>query len=88
MVDYENYSYTEYSNLLDIATKEQQKTMQEGTFADWIYGSYIIANRIYAGVKMDDKLGYRYHFDNKKTIEDQMLKGGLRLAKVLDEIYK
>ncbi|WP_291078176.1 MULTISPECIES: S1/P1 nuclease [unclassified Empedobacter] len=88
LVDYENYSYTEYSNLLDIATKEQQKTMQEGTFADWIYGSYIIANRIYAGVKMDDKLGYRYHFDNKKTIEDQMLKGGLRLAKVLDEIYK
>lgn len=88
LVDYENYSYTEYSNLLNIAPKSQRKVMQEGNFADWIYGSYTIANTVYANVKMDDKLGYRYHFDNKFIVEDQMLKGGLRLAKVLDDIFK
>ena len=88
LVDYENYSYTEYSNLLNIKTKKERKAMQEGTFKDWIYGSYIIANKIYSNVKMDDKLGYRYHFDNKYIVEDQMLKGGLRLAQVLNDIYK
>ena len=87
LVDYENYSYTEYSNLLNIKTKKERKAIQEGNFKDWIYGSYIIANKVYGNVKMDDKLGYRYHFENKYTVEDQMLKGGLRLAKVLNDIY-
>ena len=88
LVDYENYSYTEYSNLLNLKTKTERKAIQEGTYKDWIYGSYILANTIYGNVKMDDKLGYRYHFDNKFIVEDQMLKGGLRLAKVLDDIFK
>ncbi|WP_313580232.1 S1/P1 nuclease [Chishuiella sp.] len=88
LVDYENYSYTEYSNLLDIETKQERKAIQEGNYADWIYGSYVIANKIYANVKMDEKLGYRYHYEYKYTVEDQLLKGGLRLAKVLDSIFK
>lgn len=87
LVDFENYSYTEYSMILDIAKKEQVKHIQEGAFIDWIYDSYQQANKIYAGVKMDDKLSYRYHYDNKAVIEDQLLKGGLRLAKVLNSIF-
>lgn len=88
LVDYENYSYTEYSNLLDIKTKEEVKELQKGTYADWIYESYTIANNIYGNVKMDDKLGYRYHFDNKYIVESQLLKGGLHLATVLNDIFK
>ena len=37
---------------------------------------------------MDDKLGYKYHFENKNIVEDQLLKGGLRLAETLNYIYK
>lgn len=88
LVDYENYSYTEYSNLLDIKTKKDVKELEKGSYADWIYESYSIANNIYGTVKMDDKLGYRYHFDNKYIVEDQLLKGGLHLAKVLNDIFK
>ncbi|SHL17392.1 S1/P1 Nuclease [Chishuiella changwenlii] len=88
LVDYENYSYTEYSNLLDIKTKDEVKELQKGTYADWIYESYTIANNIYGNVKMDDKLGYRYHFDNKYIVESQLLKGGLHLATVLNDIFK
>ena len=73
---------------MNLKTKTERKAIQEGTYKDWIYGSYILANTIYGNVKMDDKLGYRYHFDNKFIVEDQMLKGGLRLAKVLDDIFK
>ncbi len=88
LVDYENYSFTEYTTILNIATKQQRQTIQEGDFKEWIYGSYTLANVIYANVKMDDKLGYRYHYENKYIMEDQLLKGGLRLAKTLNEIYK
>lgn len=88
LVDYEGYSYTEYANVLDIFNKKQNEEYKKGTFLDWIYESYEIANVIYANVKMDDKLGYRYHFDNKYTVENQLLKGGLRLSKVLNEIFE
>ncbi len=87
LVDYENYSYTEYSKVIDIITQNQRKDLQQGTFADWIYESYEHANKIYSEVKMDDKLGYRYHFENKYIVENQLLKGGVRLAKVLNDIF-
>lgn len=88
LVDYENYSFTEYAGVLDIVTKKERKKMQEGTFADWIYDSYQKANVIYATVKMDDKLGYNYHYDNKNNMEEQLLKGGLRLAQTINTIFK
>ncbi|MBF0598209.1 S1/P1 nuclease [Faecalibacter rhinopitheci] len=88
LVDYENYSFTEYSNVIDIITQNKRKELQQGDFADWIYESYQKANVIYANVQMDEKLGYKYHFDNKYIIEDQLLKGGVRLAKVLNDIFK
>ena len=88
LVDYENYSYTEYAEVLDIVTKNKRKEIQKGTFADWIYESYQKANVIYATVKIDDKLGYNYHHDNKYSMEDQLLKGGLRLAQTINEIFK
>ncbi|HEY4540721.1 MAG TPA: S1/P1 nuclease [Faecalibacter sp.] len=87
LVDYEGYSYTEYSNVLDIFNKKQNEELKKGTFLDWIYESYQAANVIYGDVKMDDKLGYRYHFENKYTVESQLLKGGLRLSKVLNDIF-
>lgn len=88
LVEYENYSFTEYSMMLNIHPKKYNQQLQEGWLEDWIFDSYQHANDIYANVKMDDKLGYRYHFDNKYTIEKQLLKGGLRLAKLLNFIYK
>jgi len=87
LVDYEGYSYTEYANVLNIFNRKHNQDLQKGDYIDWIYESYEAANVIYANVKMDDKLGYRYHFENKYTVENQLLKGGLRLAKVLNDIF-
>lgn len=89
LVDYENYSFTEYADVLDIVTnKKRKRELQKGTYADWIYDSYQHANHIYDNVKMDDKLGYKYHYDNKYIMEDQLLKGGLRLAETINYIFK
>ncbi|WP_068598037.1 S1/P1 nuclease [Vaginella massiliensis] len=88
LVDFEKYSFTEYSMLLNFHPKKYNESLQQGWIEDWLYDSYQVANSVYANVKMDDKLGYRYHFDNKYTVENQLLKGGLRLSKVLNYIYK
>lgn len=87
LVDYEKYSYTEYCDVLDILSKEENKKLMEKEYIDWIFETYQLSNNIYKEVKIDDKLGYKYHYLNKENVENQLLKGGLRLAKVLNTIF-
>lgn len=88
LIDYEKYSYTEYTEVLNVLSKEEKQQLMQGTFSDWLYDSYQQANYIYARIKIDDQLGYRYHFENKYIVERQLTKGGLRLAKVLNDIFE
>lgn len=87
LVDYEKYSYTEYSDVLDIKSKKENKKIIEKDYIDWIFETYQLSNNIYEEVQANDSLGYKYHYLNKENVENQLLKGGLRLAKILNEIY-
>ena len=46
-----------------------------------------VTNQVYASVEVGEKLGYRYRYDWWDTVEEQLLRGGLRLAGVLNDIY-
>nr|WP_297308888.1 S1/P1 nuclease [uncultured Flavobacterium sp.] len=87
LVDYEKYSYTEYCDVLDILSENENAKLSENNYIDWIFETYQLSNNIYSEVQVNDKLGYNYHYLNKQNIESQLLKGGLRLAKLLNEIY-
>lgn len=87
LVEDQKYSYTEFANLLDIKSKDEVKQIQSGTLEDWLYDSHKIANSIYFQTPNDSKLSYEYNYRFEPTIERQLLDGGLRLAKVLNEIF-
>lgn len=87
LVDFDKYSYTEYATVLDIHDKAYNQNLVQGSLEDWIFDSYSIANVLYNSAEENENLSYRYHFDFKDTVEAQLLKGGLRLAKLLNEIY-
>lgn len=87
LVDSQKYSYTEYSKLLDIKSDEEVKQIQSGTLEDWLYDSHKIANKIYAQTADGSKLSYNYQYKFNATLERQLLYGGLRLAKVLNELF-
>lgn len=87
MVEDRKYSYTEFANLLDVKSKDEVKTIQSGTLEDWLYDSQKIANSIYFHTPNDSKLSYDYNYRFESTVERQLLYGGLRLAKVLNEIF-
>lgn len=87
LVDYEKYSYTEYAEVLDVLTKKDKKSVQQGELKHWLFDSHILANEIYADAASREDLRYEYHYKYKKMVEDQMMKAGLRLAKVLNVIY-
>lgn len=87
LVDYEKYSYTEYATVLNILSKKEIKNLQNGNLKHWLYESHVLANEIYQDAETRDDLRYEYHYKYKQMIENQMLKAGLRLAKILNNIY-
>lgn len=89
LVDFQQYSYTEYATILDDMTnKSQTQEWQDSPLEDWFYDSYLMANKIYALTPPDSKLSYRYNYLFKADLDNQLLKGGLRLAKILNEVLK
>ncbi|MNX96897.1 S1/P1 Nuclease [compost metagenome] len=87
MIDGEKYSYTEYATVLDILNKNEVKQLQGGTLASWLYESNQLSDKIYADVELNANLSYNYIYNNIYTAENCMLKGGLRLAKVLNDVF-
>jgi hypothetical protein len=87
VVDYQQLSYTEYATAINHPTKEQLKAWRAASLQDYVFESYMICNEIYTNIKPDQKLGYRYNFEYIDTINEQLLKGGVRLAKIINDIY-
>ena len=88
LVDFEKYSYTEYAEVLNVSSKHFKKNIQKGDFADWCYDTHVLCNEIYDNIVVDQNLRYEYHYKYKQVVEDQMMKAGLRLAKILNTIYR
>lgn len=89
LIDFQQLSYTEYTNAIDHPTASQIATWQQDDLRSVVWESYGLCNKIYAtGIKSDDKLSYKYNFDWISTVNEQLLKGGIRLAKILNDIYK
>lgn len=88
LVGFQQYGYSEYANVLDVKTRAEVEAIQQGQLSDWFYDSYSIANRVYATVSAEEKLGYKYNYMFQQTLDEQLLKGGLRLAAILNEAFK
>lgn len=86
LIDFQKYSYSEYSALLDVKSKEEVKQIQTGTLEEWLYDSHQSANRIYTNTVMDGSYAYDYNYKFADLMERQLLYGGLRLAKILNDI--
>jgi hypothetical protein len=88
LIDYQNLSYTEYTKAINHPTTAEFTTWQKTNLKECAFESYQICNKIYASTKIDDKLSYKYNFDWIATVNQQLLKGGIRLAKILNEIKR
>ena len=88
LIEFQKLSYTEFAKAVDHSTREQCINWQQEPIEQWFYESYIIAGQLYNEITQpDQKLSYRYNFDHVGTLEDQLLKGGIRLAGLLNRIF-
>jgi hypothetical protein len=53
-----------------------------------MYDSYKLAEKVYAETIPDSRLDYLYNYKFITSINDQLLKGGVHLAGVLNEVFK
>ncbi|WP_255431029.1 S1/P1 nuclease [Pedobacter sp. N36a] len=87
LIGYQQLSYTEYADAINHPTKDQLRAWKSNSLKDFVYGSYEACNRIYAETKPEAKLSYKYNYDFAGLLDAQLLKGGICLANILNEIY-
>lgn len=87
LINFQQLSYTEYVKAINFSTKEEREQLQKETLPDMLFQSYQMAENIYADVKQDDKLSYSYNFKYVEFVNEQLRKGGIHLAGILNEIF-
>lgn len=87
MIETWNMSYVELADNAKKLSKGQIDQIGSGSVLDWTYESRALAKKVYAETKNGDKLSYRYSYDHWNTVMDQLQKGGIRLARILNDIY-
>ena len=87
IIDGQQYSYTEYADWIDHATKEQVNEWTASSALEWAYESAKYRKQCYETVPESNRLTYRYNFDNVALVNQRLLQAGIRLAHVLNEIY-
>ena len=88
LIDHYGMSYTELANKLDELPKSRIKEIQKGGPADWMKESHQLADQLYDSVESGENYSYSYIYKHWSIVESRLQAGGLRLAAVLNRIYK
>ena len=86
MIEAKDLSFTELAGFLGEPSESQVKEWQAGSVRDWAHSMMVYRQQVY-NIPPDGKLGYRYSYDNFDTVQQLLLRGGIRLAGLLDRIY-
>ncbi|GAA4303355.1 S1/P1 nuclease [Aestuariibaculum suncheonense] len=87
MIEDYKMGYDELANNADALSKDEIKAIQEGSVTDWVNETHNITKKVYASVEPNENLRYRYSYDHFKTVRSQLQIAGIRLAKVLNDIF-
>ncbi|WP_448586352.1 S1/P1 nuclease [Thermaurantiacus sp.] len=86
LIDHERWSATEWADNLDRSlTPAQLRAWSSPDALDWIADSAAIRPRLYPS---QPKLDWAYIFAHRQTLDEQLAKGGLRLAAFLNQLFE
>ena len=88
MIDDFQMSYTELAANAEELSRQEIQAIEAGDLLTWMYESKKLSDKTYASVEVGDKLGYEYAYVWFPVVREQLQKGGIRLAKVLNEIFE
>ena len=82
------WSYTEWQQQIDRLSQEEIDEICKGTVEDWFAETVAEAQKIYEEIPEGKNLSYDEVAYYAPVVERQLLKAGVRLAFLLEEIYK
>lgn len=86
LVDHQQLSFTEYSKWVDhVSESNLAQWQKEGTDV-WITEALGYREAIYT-LPDNKKIGWGYNYAHIATVNERLLKAGIRLAGILNEIY-
>lgn len=88
LVDFQKYSYSEYAGVLDIKSNAEVLKDQSGTLESWLFESYTKASKLYTQTKPNTNYSYDYNYKFSPLLDEQLYLGGVRLAKILNEVLQ
>jgi len=88
LIDSQGYSYTEYAEKLEIEYAAEKKAIEAMSDAELLLHNYHFTEDIYAYQQTWDGNTYHYIYRWHIPCERQLYIAGIRLAKLLNEIYK
>jgi hypothetical protein len=87
LIDFQQLSYTEYAAAINHTTAAERAEWQSAPISKWLFESNQIAEVLYTDIKQGDNLSYKYNFTHIDTLNRQLLKGGVRLAGILNQLF-
>jgi hypothetical protein len=89
LINFQQLSFTEYTNAINHTNPRQRLAWQKQPIAEWIDESYQLAQQLYSEIRQpDQKLSYRYNYEHIQMLNEQLVKAGVRLAGLLNDIFK
>ena len=82
-----NWGYTEWQREIDRQPRKEDKKLQQGSVEEWFSETVELSKGVYKDMPEGAKISYDEVAKSAPLIEQQLLKGGLRLARLLEEIY-
>lgn len=81
------WSYSEWQQQIDRTTPEEEESLISGSVDDWAKESLALASLIYSRIAPGSNVSYNNIADWTPTVEMQFLRGGLRLAHILNILF-
>ena len=86
IIDHKLYSYTELASIIDHVDDAQIAAWTKGSVSDWANECVQYREQVY-DIGDPERLGYQYEYKNWDLVKQQLVKSGVRLASILNEIY-
>ncbi|PQJ78690.1 S1/P1 nuclease [Polaribacter porphyrae] len=87
MIEEFKMSYTDLADNAEDLSKNQIKAIEKGSIIDWVHEVHKLTKEVYNSAKVGENLRYRYSYNNFGIVRKQLQKGGIRLAKILNDIF-
>ena len=87
IMEFPGFTYTEMTTAYDHASSAEIKQWQKDDMTTWLFESYQLCTPIYAAAAANPKFDWHFYPTFGPIAQQQVLKAGIRLAGVLNEIF-